>query len=285
VARVRELADERGRDAAFGEDAIRDARNVGAREALEIGAVEYVATDVRDLLRQSDGAHVRPKDLTLHLADASLTHVGMPWTLRVLKRITDANLLYLLFGAGIIGLMFELTHPGVLLPGIAGGICLLVALYGMSVLPASGTGIALLVLGAALLAAESVAPGGGVLGAGGAIALVLGAMLLFDDSSGYGVSPALAIGTSVGLVAFFAIVLRKAARARRLPSPTDASFLVGQLATVQRPIAPEQAGSVLVDGELWQARSEVRIAAGERVLVSRVEGLFVDVTQPEEASP
>ena len=254
VARITELADERDRDAEFAEAAIRDAENLGARDALEQGVVEYIADDVRDLLRQSNGTTVEPKGLTLELEDAQLEQVDVPLTLRILKHIVDPNLLYLLFGAGLLGLAFEITHPGTVLPGVVGGVSLLVALFGMSVLPASGAGIALLVLAAALFAAEAIAPGGGILGAGGAVSLLLGALLLFDDSSGYGVSPWLAVGMSVALGAFFIFVLRKAVQSRRWAKPTSVEYLVGMVGTVRRPIEDGSAGIVFVDGELLRDR-------------------------------
>lgn len=284
VARITELAAEHDRNATFAKNAIVDAENIGAREALKSGVVEYIADDVRDLLRQSDGVTVSPKQLTLELQAAKIERMEVPWTLRVLKRLVDPNVLYLLFGAGLLGLAFEITHPGTLLPGVVGGICLLLALFGLSVLPASGAGIGLLALAAALFAAEAIAPGGGVLGGGGAIAMLLGALLLFDDSSGYGVSPALAVGVAFALGAFFVFVLRKAVQTRRLPRPTDATNLVGMIGEVRRAITSHEAGSVFVDGELWQAHADDVIGVEALVRVERVEGLAVRVTRVESAT-
>jgi membrane-bound serine protease (ClpP class) len=284
VARIVELAAERGRDEQFGEDAIRDARNVGAREALELGVIEYIADDVPDLLEQSDGATVQPKDLTLNLAGAEIERMEVPLPLRILKRLVDPNVLMLLFGAGIIGIAFELTHPGQFLPGIAGGIALLLALFGLSVLPATGAGIALLVLATALFAAEAVAPGGGVLGVGGAVALLVGSLMLFDDSSGYGVSPVLAVGMALTIGGFFTLVLRKAVQARKLATTTDTSALVGMHGVLRREAAGEQLGAVFVDGELWQARATDGARVGDRVRIVAVEGLEVDVQATTEAA-
>jgi membrane-bound serine protease (ClpP class) len=280
VAQITELAKERDRNEDVAEEAITKAENVGAREALETDVVEYVAKDVRDLLEQSDGATVKPKHLTLHLADAKTTQMDMPLTLRILKHVIDPNVLFLLFGAGLLGLAFELTHPGIVLPGVAGGICLLIALFGLSVLPATGAGISLLVLAAALFAAEAVAPGGGVLGAGGAVALLLGALLLFDDSSGYGVSTPLAIVVAAALAAFFGLVLRKAIATRRLPQSTSGESMAGMVATVRRPIGRELAGMVFVDGELWRARAAHagdQFEAEDRVRVVRMVGGEVEI--------
>lgn len=280
VAKITELAKERERNEDFAEQAITKAENVGAREALRSEVVEYIAKDVRDLLEQSDGATVKPKNLTLRLADAKTERMDMPLTLRILKRVIDPNVLFLLFGAGLIGLAFELTHPGIVLPGVAGGICLLLALFGLSVLPATGTGIALLVLAAALFAAEAVAAGGGVLGAGGAVALLLGALLLFDDSSEYGVSTALAVVVAGVLAAFFGLVLRKAIATRRLAPSTGGEGLSGQVATVRRPIADGMVGMVFVDGELWRARAtsaDDQFETDDRVRVVRMVGGEVEI--------
>ena len=277
VAKITELAKERGRDEQFAEDAIREAENVGASDALEQGVVEYVVDDVEELLRASDGTTVQPKDLRLELADARIERTEPPLTLRILKHLVDPNLLFLLFGAGVIGLAFELTHPGAVLPGVAGGICLLLALFGLSVLPASGAGIALLVLAAALFAAEAVAPGGGLLGAGGAAALLLGALLLFDDSSGYGVSPWLAVAMAGAMAAFFGLIVRAALRTRRLAPTTGSGSLVGMPATVRRAPTAAAPGTVFVDGELWRARAHAPVEPGDAVRVVSVDGLELEV--------
>jgi membrane-bound serine protease (ClpP class) len=277
VAKITELAKERGRDAKFAEAAIRKADNVGASEALRRNIVNYLADDVPDLLAQSDGDTVKPKDLSLHLKDAKLDHMDVPLTLRVLKKLVDPNLLFLLFGAGVIGLAFELTHPGVVLPGVAGGVCFLLALFGLSVLPATGAGVALLLLAAALFVGEAVAPGGGAMGIGGAVALLLGALLLFDDSSGYGVSPALALAVAITMALFFGLVLRKAVQARRMPPTTSGGGMLGMRGVVRRPISATGRGVIFVDGELWQARAAADVAAGVPVRVTRVDGLQVEV--------
>ncbi len=277
VAKITELAKERDRDEDFAEAAIREAENLGAREALDQDVVEYVVDDVRELLEVSDGDTVQPKDLTLHLADARIEHTEPPLSLRILKKLVDPNLLFLLFGAGVIGLAFELTHPGVVLPGVAGGICFLLALFGLSVLPASGAGIALLVLAAALFAAEAIAPGGGLLGTGGAVSLLLGGLLLFDDSSGYGVSPWLAAGMALTMGAFFIFLLRKAVQTRRLAHTTSGSSLVGMPGTIRRTPTSDEAGIVFVDGELWKARAASGVSVGDRVRVTAVDGLELDV--------
>ncbi len=284
VARITELARERDRDGAFAEAAIREAENVGAREAKKLGVVEYIAKDVRDLLEQSAGTTVQPKNLKLALDDAAIERTEPPWTLRILKKLVDPNLLFLLFGAGIIGLAFELTHPGAVLPGVAGGICFLLALFGLSVLPASGAGIALLVLATALFAAEAIAPGGGILGGGGAVALLLGGLLLFDDSSGYGVSPWVATAMAITLGAFFIFILRKAVQTRRLAHTTSGGSLVGMHGTVRRPMTGDAPAAVFVDGEIWRARTSGGLSVGDRVRVTAVDGLELEVVPDPDAA-
>lgn len=288
VASITELAKERGRDPRFAEAAIREARNIGARAALEAGVIEHVATDVRALLRASDGQLVQPKGLRLQLVDAHIERAEVPISLRVLRRLVDPNLLLLLFGVGIVGLAFELVNPGAVVPGVVGVISLLLAMFGLSVLPASGLGIALLVLAAALLAGEAIAPGGGILGATGATSLLAGALVLFDDSSGYGVSPWLAGGMSLALFAFFGVLLRTALAARRLPPRSGSEALVGMEALVRRPIRLDGSGTVLVDGELWSAVADSEtnedLTAGALVQVQGVEGLQVRVAARTDGS-
>ncbi len=283
VAKITELARERDRDEEFAEAAIRDAENLGASDALEQDVVEYVVDDVRALLEDSNGTTVEPKDLRLELADAAIERTEPPLTLRILKKLVDPNLLFLLFGAGVIGLAFELTHPGAILPGVAGGICFLIALFGLSVLPATGAGIALLVLAAALFAAEAVAPGGGILGAGGAVAMLLGGLLLFDDSSGYGVSPWLAAAMALAMGAFFGFILRKAVQTRRLAPTTSGAALVGMHGTIRRAPDAGAGGAVFVDGELWRVRPGVDVSVGDRVRVTSVDGLELDV-EPDQGA-
>lgn len=283
VAKITELARERDRDEQFAEAAIREAENLGARDALEQDVVEYIVEDVRALLEASDGTTVEPKDVRLELADAVIVRAEPPLTLRILKKLVDPNLLFLLFGAGLIGLAFELTHPGAVLPGVVGGISLLLALFGLSVLPATGAGIALLVLAAALFAAEAVAPGGGVLGGSGAVALLLGGLLLFDDSSGYGVSPWLAVAMAASMGAFFIFILRKAVQTRRLAPTTSAGSLLGMAGTIRRAPSADEPGVVFVDGELWQFRSRSPMSAGDRVHVTAVDGLELEV-EPDQGA-
>lgn len=277
VARITELAKERDRNAEFGESAIRDAENVGAREALKRDVIEYIAEDVDGLLAASAGATVKPKGYTLKLKGAELERMEMTWPLRILKRIVDPNLLFLLFGAGVLGLAFEITHPGSIFPGMVGGISFLIALFGLSVLPATGTGIALLVLATALFAAEAIAPGGGLLGGGGAIALLLGALLLFDDDSGYGVSPVLAVGMALAFGLFFVVVVQKALQARRLRQTTGGDSMIGLIGSTRAAIAAGETGTVYVDGELWRGRAQQPIAADIPVRVTGIQGLLIDV--------
>lgn len=289
VASITELADERGRDPGFAEFAIREAENIGAREALARDVVDHIAVSVRGLLEQADGQVVQPKDLQLKLGEARVERMELPLSLRALQRLVDPDLLLVLFGLGVVGIAIELAHPGLAIPGVAGACCLLLSLFGMSVLPASSAGIALLVLAAALLTAESIAPGGGILGASGAVALLLGALLLFDDRSGYAVSLPLAVVMSGSLFAFFGILMRSAFAARRLAPTTGVELLIGREALVRRAIGAQAAGVVLVDGELWSVQRVVdegeELLAGERVQVTAVEGMQVRVRRPDPTGP
>lgn len=277
VASMKALAKEHGRDPKFAEDAIVKAANIDAREAKQRGVVEFVAESVPDLLKQADGFVTKPKQLRVEVANASITRVEMSWSKRLLKLIIDPNIIFLLFSAGIIGLGFELTHPGVIFPGVAGAICLVIALFGLQVLPTTTAGVVLLLLAAAFIAAEITVVSHGVLGAGGAICLFLGGLLLFKRDSGLSVDIWLLVTITLCFGGFFMFVVRKIASARRSPVRSGAEGVVGSVGVVKRALAPD--GRVYVQGELWDAFSSdgQEIAADTRVEVTRLDGMRLEV--------
>ena len=277
VASMEALAREHKRDVKFARDAIVDAANIDARVAKQRGVVEFISPSLGDLLDQADGYVTKPKGLKVRTASASITRVDMPWTQRILKHIIDPNIIFLLFSAGIIGLGFELTHPGVFFPGVAGAICMIIALYGLQVLPTSVAGVVLLLLAAAFFAAEIAVVSHGVLGAGGAICLFLGGLLLFKRDSGLAVDIWLLISITLCFAGFFGFVVRKIVAARRAPVRSGVEGLVGSSGTVRRALTPE--GRVYIQGELWDAVSEdgVHIAEDQRVDVVRVDGMHLHV--------
>src|SRR5690606_2500147 len=182
VAYLRSLAELRGRNADFAEAAVRDAATLTATRALEQGVVEILAIDIDDLLRQADGREVQLGDRRQALSTAARTVAPLvpDWRNRVLSVITEPTVAYLLLLVGLYGLLFEGYSPGAIVPGVVGGISLLLALYALQVLPVNCAGVALIVLGVALMLAEIASPSFGVLGIGGLVALVAGSVVLFD---------------------------------------------------------------------------------------------------------
>ena len=200
VAYLRSLAELRGRNADFAEAAVRDAATLTASQALSQKVVEILADDIDSLLRQANGRQVKLRDrgAALATADRPVVTVAPDWRFKLLAVVTEPTVAYLLLLVGLYGLVFEGYSPGAVVPGMVGAICLLLALYALQVLPVNYAGVALIVLGVALMAAEFAMPTFGALGVGGVIALVIGSVILFDtDVPGFGVPGQLIIGIGV----------------------------------------------------------------------------------------
>ncbi|AHL77121.1 nodulation protein NfeD [Stutzerimonas stutzeri] len=282
AAYIRGLAQLRGRNAEWAEQAVREAVSLSANEALDLDVVDYLATDLADLLAQLDGKTLltRTGERTLHTTNATLDHYDPDWRVRLLAVITNPSVALILMMVGIYGLIFEFSNPGTGGGGVIGGICLLLALYSLQLLPVNYAGVALILLGLGFMIAEAFLPSFGVLGLGGVVAFVTGAVILFDtDVPGYGIPLAL-IGTLavVSALLVFAIVsMALKARRRRLVSG-DAG-LVGSLAPVTRIDAADPAcGWVQLQGEHWRVVSPVPLHPGQQVRVIARRGLQLDVT-------
>ncbi|MBB5016029.1 NfeD family protein [Rehaibacterium terrae] len=278
VAYLRSLAELRGRNADFAEAAVREAATLTASQALEQGVIEIIAAGIDDLLRQADGRTVKlgETETVLATADARITTVVPDWRSRLLSVITEPSVAYLLLLVGLYGLVFEGYNPGALVPGVIGAISLLLALYALQVLPVNYAGVALIVLGVALMTAEMFMPSFGVLGIGGLIALVAGSVMLFDtDVPGFGVPGRmiLGIGATSGLA--FLGVLWLALRARHRPVVTGTNELLGATAVVVRDF--QGRGWVHVRGENWQAECAQPVRRGQAVRVVAVDGLTLRV--------
>jgi membrane-bound serine protease (ClpP class) len=274
AARVRTLAVEHGRNGAWAERAVREAANATAREALDLGVIELVATDLTDLLRQVDGRTTVPKGLTIEVTGAVVETRTLPLHLAVLDVLIDPNLLALLLFGGLALIAFEVAHPGGFVPGAAGGAMVIVALLGISVLPFTWAGLLLLGLGMALVVAETVV-GHGALGLTGIAAFAGGALLLFDDEEVAVWTPGIVV-TAVALAAGLLAVIARTAKVRHLPAATGNATLIGLRAEVREALDPD--GLVFLRGELWTAISATTvIPAGQPVIVDRVEGLTLHV--------
>lgn len=282
VAYIRSLAELRGRNADWGEQAVRKAASLPAQQALAQGVIEFVAADVPTLLQQVHGREVQTSQGSLQLQTAGIEvhHIDVDWRTRALLVLANPNLALLLLMIGVYGLLFEFMSPGALVPGVAGAIALVLALYALSALPLNLAGVALLVLGLGLLVAEAFTPSFGVLGLGGVLAFVLGAGMLVDEQDGAAFAPSLPLVAGMGLAALAAsmLVLRLAMRSRGLRSHSGTEALIGQPARVLDWSAASADGHVLLDGERWQASGETMLQPGQQVWVVEVNGLHVKVS-------
>ena len=289
-AYIRSLAQLRGRNTAWAEQAVRESVSLSAGDALARGVIDLVATDRADLLRQLDGRTVAtgqpaPNDsVRLATAHAPVTMIEPDARGRLLAVLSDPSLVLLLMMIGVYGLLFEFMSPGYVAPGVSGGVSLLLALWGLQMLPVTYAGLALLLLGIAFLVAEAFVPSYGALGIGGVVAFGLGGLLLIDgDVPGFGIPPLLIGGATVTLGLGVAGLVTMAARARRRPVVSGTALLVGATAEVIEFDAGE--GWALVDGERWHVRSARPLRVGERVRIARVSGLTLEVDAPADPAP
>ena len=278
VAYIRGLAEKRGRNADWAEQAVRSAASLSAEQALKLRVVDLLADDVPDLLRKIDGRSVQGPagPLTLHTAGASVERFAPDWRMRLLAVLTNPTIAYALLLVGIYGLLLEGYHPGAILPGVVGGIALLLALYAFQMLPVNYAGLALILLGVALLVAETYATTFGALGFGGIVAFVLGSILLMDtDVPGFGINLGVISGIALCAALLLALMLLLIWRARRAPVVTGSSALIGQTAEVLEPFSGE--GWARVMGERWRVRCGVPLAAGALARVTHMEGLLLTI--------
>lgn len=281
AAYVRALAEEHGRNPDLAEEMVRDATNVTATEALDADLIDLVAADEAELLEALDGFAVEgPKETTLATAELELEQRDMPLQYELLQLIVNPNVAFLLVLVGIVGLAVELFSPGLIIPGGTGLISLVVGLFGSAQLPLTIAGVVLLIVGVALLIAETQLPTGGIMGVLGVVSLAISGLLLYDtDSEGFGVSPPLVIGVAVVLGGLLLLVGRKVLEARKGRVWTGYEEMIGLEGDVRVALDPE--GQVFVHGALWRAEVvsglEEGIPAGARVQVDAVEGLTLRV--------
>jgi len=289
-AYIRSLAQLRGRNAEWGEKAVREAVSLTAAEAEKLHVVDYVAQDVRSLLDRVEGKQVlvNGNTMTLKVAGAELVTVDPDWRTQLLAVIASPSLALFLMMLGIYGLLFEFSHPGFVLPGVIGGICLLLALFALQMLPVNYAGLGLIALGIAFLVAEVFLPTSGVLGIGGAIAFVIGAIILVDtEIPGYGIPISLIATFAVISVLFVFAIVRIGVKARFRPVVSGQKSLIGAAGEVLERSAGQWWATI--QGEIWRVRSKVPLETGQRIRVSGVDGpmLIVDpqANEPEGNTP
>jgi len=283
AAFIRTVALERGRNADWAEKAVREAVAITEREALKLKVIDLIAASMTDLLEQIDGRTVKlPKGtVTLATKDAPVRPIEIGFRDRFLNIITDPNVAYVLMMLGMLGLFFELSNPGVILPGVIGGISLILAFFAFQSLPINYAGLLLILFGIVLLVAEIKIVSHGILAIGGMVSMSLGSLMLFDSPEvGFRVSwwvIAPTVGATAGL---FLFVVAAGVRALGRPPATGAEGLVGKTATVRERLGPE--GQVMVLGEIWRAVAEGEpLEPGAQVRIVAVDGLTLRVAKAE----
>ncbi|AXM97498.1 NfeD family protein [Pseudomonas plecoglossicida] len=288
AAYIRGLAQLRGRNADWAEQAVREAVSLSASEALRLKVIDQVAEDLPDLMHQLDGKTLvaAGQPHTLQTRDAALVEHLPDWRTRLLAVITNPSVALILIMIGVYGLLFEFMNPGSALGGVVGGICLLLALYALQLLPVSFAGAALILLGIAFMIAEAFLPSFGVVGFGGIVAFVVGALILIDtDAPGFGIPLAL-IGTLAVLSALLiGGVLGMAIKARRRAPVSGDAGLVGSLVIVTQVMADNPfCGSVQAQGEQWQVQCSTPLQTGQNVRVTARHGVMLDVSAAAPAA-
>lgn len=278
IAYIRSLAQMRGRNVKWAEKAVRDAASLPAKDAVAHNVVDLMANSVADLLQKIDGRKVTAGGRSIRLAtkDLDLQLIETDWRHEFLATITNPNILPILMMLGVFGLFYELLNPGFVLPGVIGGICLLLGLYASSVLPVSYAGMALILLGIMFMVAEAFVPSFGALGIGGVIAFIAGSIMLIDtDVEAFQVSWFAIIGTAAFGALAFGGVATLAAKAHQRPVVSGREEMIGSLGVTLE--AFETTGQIRVHSELWQAQSDQPLQAGQPVRVMAINGLTLTV--------
>ena len=283
VAYIRGLAELRGRNADWAEQAVRSGASLPAQAALKQHVIDLMARDLDDLLVQLDGRKVEVpgRTITLAVRGIAVERQSPDWRTQFLAVITHPTIAYGLLLIGIYGLLFEGYSPGAILPGVAGAICLLIGLYALQILSVNYAGLALLLLGIGMLVAEFFVASFGALGIGGLIAFIFGSIILFEPGApGYQLALPVIIGAAITLGAALFALIYLAARAHRRPLRFGVHSMIGRTVEVIDDFQSE--GRVRVGGEIWNARSGRPLRAGERVRIVKVEGLTVWVDPLKE---
>ena len=265
VAYIRGLAEMRKRNPDWAEKAVREAVSLSAQEALKLNVIDHVAADLPELLKK------------LGKSDAPMIEVEADWRTKLLGVITNPSIAYILILVGVYALIFEFMNPGLILPGVVGAICLLLALYALHLLPVNYAGLALILLGIAFMVAEAFLPAFGSLGVGGLVAFVIGSIILMEEATipGFDIPYALIAGVTAASAAFLFFVVGMAVRNRKRPVMTGREYLIGAPAEALEDFSAE--GWARVQGETWRVRSAAPVRRGQRLRVRSIDGLILTV--------
>lgn len=284
VAYLRALAKERGRNAEWAELSVRESASVDAETALQLGVADLIAENEGELIEQLDGREVKVKEgvVVLDTHDARTREVKMTLRERLLLLLTNPNIAYVLLLLGIYGLFFELQNPGMIFPGVVGGICLILGFYSLHVLPVNYAGVALIILSAILFILEIYITSQGLLTIGGIAALVFGSLILFESDVPYlRVSWEVIMLVVIIVAGFVIFLLTLGVRAQFRRKATGSEGIVGKVGTAKTDIKPA-GGTVFVHGEFWNATSDLTIKEGHRVRVLSVNEMALKVEAIDE---
>ncbi|WP_405220370.1 NfeD family protein [Lentisalinibacter sediminis] len=279
VAYIRGLAELRGRNAEWAEKAVRDAATLTSSEALEMNVIDLLADDTAALLAQIDGREVELPTGTVTLATSNMRieTVEPTWRQKLLSVIASPEIALLLLLVGIYGLVFEGWNPGAIVPGVVGAICLLLAAYALQVMPVNYAGLGLILLGIVLMIAEIFVPSFGALGFGGIAAFVMGAIMMFDTGvPGFGISPwfVIIVVGAFGLLLMW--VIAYLLRLRRKGAVSGQEQILKEIAVAREDFSDQ--GAVMLEGEIWTARTSEPVKRGQKLRVERIDGLVLDVS-------
>lgn len=272
------IAEKRGRNAKWAESAVRQSASITSEKALELKVIDLIATNVPDLFQKLDGKKIGDK--TLHTAGASTVAIPMILSEHLFQLFWQPEVMMLLMLVAIYGIIAEMSHPGAIFPGVAGVMALILLLYMSATIPINVAGIALILLAVGLFIIDIFAPTHGVLTGGGIIAFFLGALMLFNHApAGYHLPMSWIIPATVVTAAFFTFFVSKGIRAQSLPKRAGAETMIGKTVKAQSRI-DAVAGTVFIEGEIWNARSETPVEAGQDAEITGIEGLTLKV-KPE----
>jgi membrane-bound serine protease (ClpP class) len=274
------IAQKRGRNTEWAIQAVRKSVSITEKEALKKNVIDIVAANLDDLLQQADGkkVDVDGRQVVLTVKNARIDRFEMSLKQKILDKLSHPNIAYLLMMAGILGLYMEFSHPGVIFPGVAGAIALLLAFISLQILPINYGGLVLIILGISLLIAEAFVPSFGVLGVGGGISLVLGSLLLFDtESSDLTLDRSIAFAAAGTLCAYMLIIGYLVLRTQKKKATVGLEGLVGEIGEVKVELNPS--GKIFVHGEYWSAEAADQVAVGEKVRVVGFDGMCLKVNR------
>lgn len=283
LAFIRGIAKERHRNIKWAEKSVLQSASITEMEALKKDVIDIVAKDEEELLSKIDGKTVvlhSGAKKTLHTKEAEIIYFDMNARQRILNVLVNPNIAYILLLLGFYGLLFEVTHPGIGFPGIAGAICLILAFFGMQTLPTNYAGLALIILGIILFIAEANVSGFGLLTLGGLVCMVLGSLILFESPYQIGrVSLKLILSFSVTTAAITLFLVSAVVRTHRKKVLSGKEGIIGLVGEVSSDITPQAPGKVFVHGELWKAESEQSVKKGEEVKVIGIDGMTLKVSR------